>query len=110
MAYTNLVDIASTIGTSLKFDATTIASDFGHYARVLIDINLSKPPPDSILLKHDDFSFYVLFEYENLPAFCIVCSSLGHVASTCRSLKPKHNKDHVCHLSKDLQHPKLATK
>lgn len=84
-----LTDIASTLGVPLKFDASTINGDFGHYARVLVDVDISKPPPDSMLIERDGIFSTIYFEIENLPSFCSVCSSIGHVASNCRSIKPK---------------------
>lgn len=54
-----LTNIASTIRVLLKFNGSTIVGDFGHYARVLIDVDLSKLPPDSLLLKHDDVRFFM---------------------------------------------------
>lgn len=78
-----LEDIASTIVMRLKFDASTIGGDFGHFAKILVDIDLSKLLLELLLLDHDGLKFYVYFEYENMFAFCTICSSLGHIASNC---------------------------
>ena len=58
---------------------------FEHFARVLVDIDVSTVPPSSLLLERDDsHSSFILVEYENLPAFCSTCSSIGHFFNACR--------------------------
>ncbi|KAK0573248.1 hypothetical protein LWI29_004885 [Acer saccharum] len=59
--------------------------DFGHSTRVLVDIDVSTVPPSSLLLERDDsHSSFISVEYENLPAFCSTCSSIGHFLNVCR--------------------------
>lgn len=58
-----LTEIAHTIITSLKFDPSTISAEFGHFARVLIDIDLSKLPLELLLFNHKGLKFYIYFEY-----------------------------------------------
>jgi hypothetical protein len=65
---------------------------FGHYARVLVDVNLSQELRFGVLVERKDFAFFVDIEYENLPDFCSYCSSIGHHADVCkkkRELVPK---------------------
>lgn len=73
----------------LRFDAIIVYSDFGYYAHILVDIELSKPPLDSLMLEKDDLHFYIYFEYENFSTFCSVSSFLSHLASSCRTIRPK---------------------
>ncbi|KAK3192977.1 hypothetical protein Dsin_024287 [Dipteronia sinensis] len=40
-------DMARGIRIPLKFDRATLEGDYGHFARMLIDVDLSKPLPDS---------------------------------------------------------------
>lgn len=84
-----LVDICQGIGMPLRYDQATLNGDFGYYARILVDIDLSSPPPDSIMIERDEVKFFVYIEYENLPAFCSNCSGIGHVPLNCRALRPK---------------------
>ena len=51
---------------------------FGHYARVLVDINLTVELHDQILVEREDFAFFVNIAYENLPHFCTHIKIIGH--------------------------------
>ncbi|KAK2643686.1 hypothetical protein Ddye_018881 [Dipteronia dyeriana] len=75
--------IARGIEIPLKFDRATLEGDYGHFARMLIDVDLSKPLPDSIMIEiGDDYLFLTLF-FENVLSFCSVCCSIGHSAASC---------------------------
>ena len=82
-----LTSIAKGIGSPLKIDKATLEGDFGHYARILIDVVLSKNLQESIILERDGHSFFVNIEYENLPDFCSHCQSVGHAVINCRKFK-----------------------
>ncbi|KAI9201543.1 hypothetical protein LWI28_025095 [Acer negundo] len=78
-------DLASGIWVSLRLDKATSDGDFGHYAIVLVDVDVSSVLPTSVLLERDEFhSSFIAVEYENLPSFCSTCSSIGHLPSSCR--------------------------
>jgi len=51
---------------------------FGHYARVLIDLNLNDTLCHRILVERTGYAFFVDVEYENLPDFCSYCKCTGH--------------------------------
>ncbi|KAK0571609.1 hypothetical protein LWI29_018788 [Acer saccharum] len=73
------------IGVPLRLDRATVESDFGHFARILVDIDVSTVPPSSLLLERDEsHSSFISVEYENLPAFCSICSFIGHFLNVCR--------------------------
>ncbi|KAI9201317.1 hypothetical protein LWI28_021482 [Acer negundo] len=73
------------IGVPLRLDKATSDGDFGHYTRVLVDVDMSSVLPISVLLERDEFhSSFIAIEYENLPAFCSTCSFIGHLPSSCR--------------------------
>ncbi|KAK2655373.1 hypothetical protein Ddye_008425 [Dipteronia dyeriana] len=79
----NTQHIARGIEIPLKFDKATLKGDYGHFARMLIDVDLSKPLPDSIMIEvGDDCLFPTLF-FENVPSFCSVCCSIGHSVASC---------------------------
>ncbi|KAI9165572.1 hypothetical protein LWI28_016681 [Acer negundo] len=68
----------------VRLDKATSDGDFGHYARVLVDVDVSLMQPTLVLLKRDEFhSSFIAVEYENLPAFCSTYSSIGHLPSSC---------------------------
>ena len=81
-----LSDIAKCVGHPLKIDNASIQGDLGHYARVLVDIDLSKSLIYSVMIEREGYEFFVSFTYENLPEFCSNCSSVGHSIGSCRRL------------------------
>jgi len=88
-----LKEIASAVGTPIDIDGPTRNRTFGHYARILVDIDLSKRTFDEILVERDGFAFKVEVQYEWRPLFCHHCFSIGHDVSTCRWLRPQPPKD-----------------
>jgi len=46
---------------------------FGHYAWVLVDLDLSKDIFYEVLVEQEGFAFLVSIEYEGLPKFCTQC-------------------------------------
>lgn len=88
-----LKEIASAVGTPIDIDGPTRNRTFGHYARILVDIDLSKKAYDEILVERDGFAFKVAVQYERRPLFCHHCFAIGHNISTCRWLHPQPPKD-----------------
>ncbi|KAK0590494.1 hypothetical protein LWI29_027971 [Acer saccharum] len=71
-------------------DKATIDGDFGHFAKVLMDVDMSVLLPSSVILERGELhSSFILIKYEYLPSFCSVCSSIGHLPSSCRRNNPK---------------------
>jgi hypothetical protein len=83
-----LREIASAIGTPLLIDSATQNRVFGHYARVLVDMDLSKHIFNEVMVERTGFSFSIEITYERLPAFCTHCGNIGHHISSCRWLHP----------------------
>ncbi|KEH17480.1 DUF4283 domain protein [Medicago truncatula] len=54
-----LKEIASAVGTPISIDGPTRNRAFGHYARILVDIDLSKRVYDEILVEREGFTFNV---------------------------------------------------
>jgi hypothetical protein len=67
---------------------------FGHYARVLIDLNLNETLCHRILVERTGYAFFVDIEYENLPDFCTYCKCTGHYFEICKR-KPVEKSDTV---------------
>lgn len=78
-----LTSIASGLGVPLKIDNATINGEFGHYARVLIDVDLSSKLPENLLIERIGKIFFIDIVYENMPSFCNLCSNIGHVPHNC---------------------------
>lgn len=60
---------------------------FGHYVRILVDMELNKDLVHKILVERKGFAFFVDIEYEALPDFCTNCQVTGHHVQICKKLK-----------------------
>jgi hypothetical protein len=76
------------VGTPLALDESTKHRSFGHYARVLVDIDLSRRIFDEITVERDGYQFKLGVVYERLPEFCNHCNIIGHNFATCKWLHP----------------------
>lgn len=75
--------IAGGIGVPISLDEATSKKSFGHFARVLVDIDLKGDIQDQILVEKEGFAFFVGLKYENLPQFCNNCQVIGHSLVNC---------------------------
>ncbi|KAE9606292.1 hypothetical protein Lalb_Chr10g0106351 [Lupinus albus] len=80
---------------NLKSDEDTTNRSFGHFARVLVDVDLKNTAPTQVLVERDGFEFFVGTEVENIPAFCSGCHAIGHEVSKCRRLSKREVVDEV---------------
>jgi hypothetical protein len=85
-------EIAGAIRTPLIIDSATQNRRFGHYARILVDIDLSKRIFDEIMVERDGFAFPVEVIYERVPLFCSHRRIIGHNISNCKWIHPE--KEH----------------
>ncbi|WJX67277.1 hypothetical protein P8452_51766 [Trifolium repens] len=83
--------IASSIGTPICTDAATakplFERTFGHFVRVLVDMDLTQTIRHKVLVERQGFAFYVELDYENLPDFCTNCNIIGHHLNNCKRLQ-----------------------
>jgi len=88
--------IASCLGTPMCLDAATskcpLERSFGHFTRVLIDIDLSAKIRHKLWVEREGYAFLVNVEYESLPLFCSHCRNIGHSFSTCKLVKVNQEK------------------
>jgi hypothetical protein len=87
-----LKEIASVVGTPISIDAPTRNRAFEHYARILVDMNLSKRVFDEILVEKEGFAFKVKVQYERRLLFCHRCYVIEHNVTTCKWLHPEAAK------------------
>jgi hypothetical protein len=91
-----LFSIASSVGTPICIDHITnkprFDREFGHFVRVLVDLDLKKEPVYRVLVERVGFAFFVDFEYEKLPNFCHYCNFIGHDQSKCKRANPEKFK------------------
>jgi len=90
-----LYEIAGAVGTSLLIDNVTRNRLYGHYARILVDMDLSKDIFYEIMVEREGFAFPLAIEYEGLPFF----ASIAHDVSKCCWLYPR--KDDFNHKDTD---------
>ncbi|XP_057770942.1 uncharacterized protein LOC130990730 [Salvia miltiorrhiza] len=84
-----LAGIGRYIGHPIKIDGASARRDFGQFAHLLIELDMSKSFPTTLLIDNDSFSFYVEFTYENLPFYCSKCKLTGHPIEKCRKISVK---------------------
>lgn len=82
-----LSDIARSIGIPLKIDSQTLDGEFGHFARVLVDIDLLKPIQETVRADTDDSKVWVFLKQEELPKLCTTCQAIGYSSAQCRRNK-----------------------
>jgi len=58
---------------------------FGHYARVLVDINMTGFLPDSLWVEREKYFFEIEIEYEKPPYFSFNWKSIGHSSDHCKN-------------------------
>jgi len=94
-----LFAIACSVGTPICTDSITnkprIERSFGHFARVLIDLDRSQELRYRVLVERKGFAFFVDFEYENLPEYCTHCNCTGHSVDKCKRLNEIKGKKPV---------------
>lgn len=79
-----MVEIASGIGTPISIDEATKNKVYGHFARILVDIDLTKSFPNNIMVERTDYAFFVTIFYEKMPSFCNLCQVIGHSLDQCK--------------------------
>ncbi|PON81971.1 LOW QUALITY PROTEIN: hypothetical protein TorRG33x02_221890 [Trema orientale] len=58
-----------------------LKGEFGQFARILIDIDLSQPISNSLMVEVGSDCFFIPLEYE-LPHFFSTCQTIGHAATS----------------------------
>jgi len=86
-----LFAIASSVGSPICTDEAAtkpmFERTFGQFVRVLVDIDLSQPLKYKVLVERKGYTFFVDFDYENLPPFCTHCNMVGHHLGNCKKIK-----------------------
>lgn len=90
-----LREIASAVGTPLIIDNATTKRIFGHYARILVDMDFTRKIFHEIVVERVGYSFTVEVAYERMPDFCTHCHNIGHDVTACRWLYPRKEKESV---------------
>ncbi|CAI0408252.1 unnamed protein product [Linum tenue] len=76
--------LGNLIGRTIKLDFHTLNLQRAKFARIAVEVDLSKPLVPRIWL--DDA--WQKVEYENLPEVCFECGKIGHISASCPVLRP----------------------
>ncbi|CAL1406877.1 unnamed protein product [Linum trigynum] len=79
-----LFAIGNLVGRTVKLDYHTENLERGKFARIAIELDMSKPLPTRIRL---DGAWQGVL-YENLPTICYACGRIGHLDEGCPSRNP----------------------
>ena len=84
--------IGNTLGCFLMGDYKRERQGLYTYARVCVELDLSKGLPEYINLKINDFVWTQFLDYENTAFRCCHCHLTGHLHSSCPSLTARTKK------------------
>ncbi|CAL1376152.1 unnamed protein product [Linum trigynum] len=79
-----LTTLGNLIGRTIKLDYHTLTQQRAKFARLAVEVDLSRPLVPRIWLDDD----WQPVEYENLPAVCFECGKIGHSSTSCPLLRP----------------------
>lgn len=89
--------IGNALGRFLTGDYTRQRQGLYTYARVCVELDLSKGLPEHINLKIKDSVWTQYIEYENTAFRCRHCHLTGHLHSSCPSLSARKKRDLFAH-------------
>lgn len=78
-----LMAMATVVGKPVKVDNNTLNVRRGRFARVCVEVDLTKPVVGKVWLK----DFWYKVEYEGLHRICSSCGCYGHLGRDCPSKK-----------------------
>jgi hypothetical protein len=78
--------IGNRVGKTVKVDKNTLQQERGKYARLCVEVNLTKPLLAMFSIKGRKYHI----EYEGLHMLCITCGKFGHYREGCSNkMKPQ---------------------
>lgn len=80
--------LASLLGKPVGSSIETLGRKVMTFARICVEIYLSKPLPDAIDMCAGSYSWVLQLDYETLPFWCHLCHEYGHLQCKCPRYKP----------------------
>ena len=84
-----LEEVGSSLGSFCLIDKDSSNVFRTVYARILVEIDVSKGLPDMISVASPLGSWNILLDYEGIPFHCRKCRKIGHMASGCSAGKSR---------------------
>ncbi|CAH9111760.1 unnamed protein product, partial [Cuscuta europaea] len=82
------------VGVPLTTDRITLEKANHNFARVLIEVDVTKPPPLSFPIKMaSGRTFEQRVLYETFPNYCFHCKQYGHHPFICKKLAAKEKPE-----------------
>ncbi|KAL8456322.1 hypothetical protein ACS0TY_034512 [Phlomoides rotata] len=75
-------------GSVIKLDECTTSHSMGHFARVLVELDLKHDREEYVMFKRASHRSVVYIQYERLPEFYTYCNVIGHSTGNC---SPSYN-------------------
>lgn len=89
----SLIKLGSLLGTVLRIHPSTLALTQQSFAKVCIEMDVSKPFVDTLWIgTSKDYGWLVSVEYEGNHAFSQYCGLLGHTIGLCRKKREVQGK------------------
>ncbi|KAF6173912.1 hypothetical protein GIB67_039863 [Kingdonia uniflora] len=82
-----VMSMGSTPGTPIHLDQSTINQEYGYHASVLVDIELSKPIPDHVLIDVEGKEIRQEVIMYRVPKYCNHCKNVGHGIAECKIIQ-----------------------
>ncbi|XP_057444266.1 uncharacterized protein LOC130736451 [Lotus japonicus] len=80
-----LLSVAQVIGTPVKVDVKTLRGDRGRFARICVELDLTKPVIGRIMVE----GYWYNIQYEGLHVICTKCGCYGHRSCECQYQPPE---------------------
>ncbi|XP_057770815.1 uncharacterized protein LOC130990607 [Salvia miltiorrhiza] len=96
-----IAGIGRALGHPLRIDNASAIGHVGHFARILVEIDMALPILNSMYVDDGDNSFYIEFSFESMPLFCSRCKLTGHSTDKCRKLVKDKDKQKIVEGSKE---------
>lgn len=85
--------IGNHIGVHVVTDQSRKGDIFGSILRIQVEIDITKPLPQSLLLSFQGTEVGVDLRYEKLPITCFICGFIGHMEEQCVQFVGKNEDD-----------------